>query len=136
MKQGVNESLGLTFSIPLLDNRKTKTAVAKANVQQLNAQLDIQSRYNDLAQTVESWYIDTRSAQSRYSAGLEQVNAAALSDELVNEQFNLGLVNTVELMTAHNNLLEARHALLQAKYMAILGHKMIEFYRTSSIIMP
>ncbi len=53
--------------------------------------------------------------------------------ELTGEQFNLGPVNPIELMSAHNDLIEARHSLLQAKYMAILGQKMIEFYRTSTI---
>ena len=55
------------------------------------------------------------------------------TDELTNEQFSLGLVNTIDLMTAHNNLVEARQALLQAKYMALLGQKMIEYYRTSTV---
>ena len=121
MKQAFNENIGLSLSIPILDNKKTKTATAKANVQRINAALDEQSRQNDIAQDVESWYIDLK---------------ASLSSDLVNEQFNLGLVNTVELMTAHNNLLEARHSLLQAKYMAMLGHKMIEYYRTANITMP
>ena len=136
MKRGVNESVGLTFSIPILDNKKTKSAVAKANIQRLNAQLEREARETELAQQVESWYIDLQSAQSRYIAGEQQVSSTELSNELVNEQFNLGLVNTVELMTAHNNMLEARHSLLQAKYMAMLGHKMIEYYRTSNINMP
>lgn len=59
--------------------------------------------------------------------------SAVLTDRLTNEQFSLGYVNTVELMTAHNSLVEARHSLLQSKYMAILGQKMIEFYRTATI---
>lgn len=136
MKQAFNESVGLTLSIPILDNKKSKTAIAKANVQRVNSILDIQSRYNDIAQTVESWYIDLRAAQSRYKAAEEQVKATTLSNDLVNEQFSLGLLNTVELLTAHNNMLEARHSLLQAKYMAMLGHKMIEFYRTATVTMP
>ena len=111
-------------------------AVARANAQRINAQLDTESRLNDIAQQIESCYIDLRAAQSRYTAGEEQVKSAELSNELVNEQFNLGLATTIELLTAHNNLLEARHSLLQAKYMAILEHKMIEFYRTSSVTMP
>lgn len=82
---------------------------------------------------MENWYIDTRSAQSRYTAAEEQLRSAELSAELTNEQFELGLVNPVDLMTAHNNLTDARHTLLQAKYMAMLGQKMIEFYRTSVI---
>ncbi|MDE6458114.1 MAG: TolC family protein, partial [Muribaculum sp.] len=115
MKQGWNESLGLTLSIPILDNKKTKTAVAKARVAQLDAQLDINQRQSDIAQIVENWYIDTRSAQSRYSAAETQLESARLSDELTNERFNLGYVNTVELMTAHNAYVEAQHTLLQAK---------------------
>lgn len=135
MKQGFGETIGLTVSVPIFDKRQIKTAVAKANASRLDAELDVMSRYTDLAQNVESWYTDLKSAQARYVAGEEQVKAAELSNDLVNEQFNLGLVNTVELLTAHNTLLEARHSVLQAKYMAMLGHKMIEFYRTAEITM-
>ena len=79
------------------------------------------------------WYIDVRSAQSRFVAAEEQLKSAELTNELTNEQFNVGLVNPIDLMSAHNDLIEARHSVLQAKYMAILGQKMIEFYRTSTI---
>lgn len=136
LKQRVSESVGLTLSIPIFDNRRTKTAKSKAQLQKINAELDIQSRLTEIAQNVEAWYIDLRAAQSRYAAGIEQEKAAQLSHDIVNEQFSLGLVNTVELMTAHNNLLQARHSLLQAKYMAMLGHKMIQFYRTAQITLP
>ncbi len=136
MKQNLNESIGLTLSVPIFNNKQTKSAVARANVQKMNARLDIDQRQTELAQTVENWYIDTRSSQSRYEAAVEQLSSARLTNELTNEQFSLGLVNPVELMTAHNNLVEASHSLLQAKYMAMLGQKMIEFYRTSTITLP
>lgn len=133
LKQAWNENIGLTLAIPILDNKRTKTAVARARVQQLNAQLDIDQRRTELAQSVENWYIDTRSAQSRYQAAVQQLESAELTNELTNEQFNLGLINPIELMSAHNNLVEARRALLQSKYMALLGQKMIEYYRTSTV---
>lgn len=133
IKQSFSENVGLTLSIPILDNKRAKTAVAKAKVQQLNAILDTDQRQTDLAQSVENWYIETRSAQSRFLAAQQQLESAMTSDELTNEQFNLGLVNPIELMTSHNNLVEARKALLQSKYLALLGQKMIEYYRTSTI---
>lgn len=133
LKQAWSENIGLTLAIPILDNKKRKTAVALAKVQQLNTQLDAEQRQTDLAQAVENWYIDTRSAQSRYIAAELQLESAKASNELTNEQFNLGLVNTIELMTAHNNLVEAQQALLQSKFMALLGLKMIEYYRTSTV---
>ncbi|MDE6486868.1 MAG: TolC family protein [Muribaculaceae bacterium] len=133
MKQNWSESIGLTLSIPIFDNKKTKMAVARAEVAELDAQLDIDQRQTELAQIVENWYIDTRSAQSRYKAAESQLESAMLSDQLTNERFELGYVNTVELLTAHNAYVEARHTLLQAKYMAMLGQKMIEFYRNAEV---
>lgn len=133
LKRNISESVGLTVSVPIFDNRKTKSAVIRAEVQQLNAQLDIDQRNTDLAQLVENWYIDTRSAQSRYTAAEQQLESAQLSEKLTSEQFDLGLVNTVELLTANNDLTNARHSLLQAKYMAMLGQKMIQYYRTAKI---
>lgn len=102
----------------------------------MDAQLDIDQRLTELDQTVENWYIDTRSAQSRYTAAEQQLESARLTDELTNERFELGYVDTVELMTAHNSYVEAQHTLLQAKYMAMLGQKMIEFYRNATVTLP
>lgn len=136
LKQSLNEHIGLTLNVPILNNKKTKMAVARANVDRLNAQLDIDQRLLDLGQSVENWYIDTQSAQSRYTAAAAQLESAEVSSELTNAQFELGLLNTVELMTAHSNLINARQTLLQAKYMAMLGQKMVEYYRTASVAIP
>ena len=136
IKRGLNESIGLTLSVPILDNKKTKAAVARAQVAYMDAQLDIDQRHNELARVVENWYIDTRSAQSRYSAAEAQFESAKLSDDLTNERFNLGYVDPVELMISHNSYVEAQHSLLQAKYIAILGQKMIEFYREATVSVP
>lgn len=133
LKQSLNEQIGVALSLPITDGKKAKTAIAKAKIQQLNAALDEEARRNDIAQNVEAAYIDLRATQSRFAAAKEQLESARLSAELVDEQFSLGLVNTVELLTAHNNLIEAQHTLLQARFMAMLDRKLIEFYRTAEI---
>lgn len=136
LKNSLGANIGLSFNLPIADNKKTKSAIARARQQQLDADLDIDQRANDLSQEVENWYITTRTSQSRYRAALQQLDAARQSNELTNAQFELGLVNPVELMTAHNTLLESQFTLLQAKYMALMGLKMIEYYRTSGITLP
>lgn len=133
LKQGWNEQVGVSLSVPILDNKKTKMAVARAKVAQEEAQLDIDQRRTDLAQLVENWYIETNNAQARYKAAESQLASAKLTDELTNEQFTIGYVNTIELMSAHNDYIEAQHNILQYKYMAMLGQKMIEFYRTATV---
>lgn len=136
LRDALSEQIGISLSIPLFDQKKTKVAVAEARVAKMNLELDTDQRLLDLSQTVETWYVNVRESQSRYLAAVEQEKSAALSDELINEKFTLGLVNPVELMTAHNNLLEARHSILQAKYMAVLGRKMIDYYRTAEVSLP
>ncbi len=136
LRQAMSEHIGVSLAIPIFDQKKTKTAVTKANIEKLSVDLDTDQRLLDLSQAVESWYVDVNEALSRYQAATEQEKSAALSNDLINERFTLGLVNPVELLTAHNTLLEARHSVLQAKYMALLGRKMIEYYRTAEITLP
>ena len=52
-----------------------------------------------------------------------------MSYELVQEQFNLGMKNTVELLTEKSNLLNAQQETLQAKYMALLSTQLLRFYQ-------
>lgn len=136
LKQSWNESIGLTFALPIFDGRKTRSDIARAKVQKMDADLDIDQRHTELAQLVENWYIDTRSAQSQFEAARVQLSAAELSASLTEEQFKLGLVNPIELMTAHNTLTQARCTVLQTKYMAMLGQKMIDFYRNATVVLP
>ena len=48
MKTNVNSSIGLGVSVPIYDGRSTKTAVNKAKIQQLQAQLDLQDQQKTL----------------------------------------------------------------------------------------
>lgn len=128
-----NENIGISLSVPIFDQKRTKTAVAKANIQRMSANLDIEDRQNELAELIEEIYISLSSNQAKYMSGLTQVEYAAISAELTNEQFENGLVNPVELLQAHNNELQARSELLQAKYMVLLDKKMLEYYRTANI---
>lgn len=136
MGHGINEYLGLSLSIPIYDGNKTKRAVAKANLAALEYDINRDRLLDNLSQTIESLYIQARNAKAKYTAGTSRLESAELTAKLVNRQFELGLVNPLELLTAHNNLLSARLEQLQNKYMAILADKTIQFYNTRQITMP
>lgn len=99
----------------------------------LNADLDYQEAMTSLSQTIEGIYIDAENAQSKYESCAEKLKSASLTDELVNEQFALGLVNTLDLLNAHSSLLTAQQELLQAKYLTILNKRLLNFYQTQQI---
>ena len=66
-------------------------------------------------------------------AAVENLKSTQTSYELVQEQFNLGMKNTIELLTEKNNLLSARQEALQAKYMAILNTQLLKFYQGETV---
>ena len=133
MKQAFNENVGLTVSVPIFDRKKTSTAVAQARISKLNSQLDVEARENELSQTLESWYTEMQSAQTRFQAAGQQVVAAELSNDLITRRFELGYVEVTEMLQGHNTLTSARHEQLQAKYMAVLARKMVEYLRTQQV---
>ena len=135
LKDRLNEQISVTVSVPILDQKKNKTAVAKARIAQLNADLDYQEAVTSLSQTIESVYIDAENAQAKYESCAEKLTSASLTDELVNEQFALGLVNTLDLLNAHSSLLTAQQELLQAKYLTILNKRLLNFYQTQQILL-
>ena len=124
---------GVTVSIPLFDNRKTKTAVNKAMLQKENYMLDLQDKQTTLYSTVENYWLQAVTNQNKFKAARVSTESAQASYELLSEQFNLGLKNIVELMTGKTNLLQAQQNELQSKYLAILNLNMLEFYQTGNI---
>lgn len=133
VKQNWNNSLGLTVSVPIFNNRQTKSAVEKAKLQRQTSELDLLDDQKALYKTIESLWLDANSAQQRYAAATEKLRSTQTSYELIQEQFNLGMKNTVELLTEKNNLLNAQQETLQAKYMAILNRQLLRFYQGEEI---
>ena len=133
MKYGWNNMIGISLSIPIFDNRQNKSKVQKARLQYNTSQLDLINKQKELYSTIEGLWLDALNAQQQYVAAETKVKSSQTSFDMVNEQFNLGMKNTVELLTEKNNLLSAKQQLVQAKYMAILNRTLLNFYAGNNI---
>ena len=133
MKNNFSLGGGVTVSIPLFDNRQTKTAVNKAKLQKQSYLLDLQDKQTTLYSTIENYWLQAVTNQNKFKAARVSTESAQASYELLSEQFKQGLKNTVELMTGKTNLLQAQQNELQSKYLAILNLNMLEFYQTGNI---
>ncbi|MBP1613033.1 MAG: outer rane efflux protein [Bacteroidetes bacterium] len=133
VKNGWNNSVGVTVSVPIFNNRKTKSAVEKAKLATQTSKLEMLDEQKTLFKTIEGFWLDANSAQQSFVAANEKLRSTQVSYDLINEQFNLGMKNTVELLTGKNNLLAAKQEVLQAKYMAILNTQLLHFYQGEKI---
>lgn len=133
LKTNFDASAGLSLSLPLFDQRQTKTAVNKAKLQREQALLDLQDQQKQLYQTLESYWLDAETNQQKLRAAIATEESEQQSFDLLQEQFRLGLKNIVELMTGKDKLLQAQQNRLQSKYQTLLAQQMLKFYQGEGI---
>ena len=128
LKTNFNLGAGVSVSVPIFDNRQTKTAVNKAILQKQSYLLDLENERTNLYSTIENYWLQAETNQSRFKAAKISTESAQTSFDLLQEQFRLGLKNIIELMNGKDNLLTAKQNELQSKYLTILNIEMLKFY--------
>ena len=133
ISKGFNAGVGVSVSIPIFSNRQNKSAVEKAVLNEKTAKLNMQDTEKSLLTEIESVYQNALSAQSQYQAASEKVKALETSYNLIEQQFGLGMKNTLELLTEKNSLLSARQSQMQAKYLSIANMQILNLYQDIAV---
>lgn len=133
MKTNLNMSAGINLSVPIFDGRRNASNVKTAKLQQLNSKLDLQDRRNALSSTIEQYWLNANNGQQNYIAAKSRVKSQEASYELLNEQFQHGLKNTVDVLQGRDNVISAEQDMLQSKYMALLNMQLLKFYTGEKI---
>ncbi len=129
LKDNLSGAVGATLSVPIFDNRSTRTAVNKAKLDLMKAELAAEDARSALALTIEGFWINATGNQQRFRSAQASVTSAEDSYELLCEQFSLGLKNIVELTSGKSTLLQAQQNRLESKYTTILYLQLLEFYK-------
>ena len=133
LKENLNGSIGLTLSVPIFDNRKNKSAVERAKLDQVTKALELTEEQKNLYNTIESYNLQARNNQEKFKASITKTESMESSYKLLNEQFENGLKNVVELLTGKDNLLQAQQEKLQSKYTTLLNIQLLKFYQGNSM---
>lgn len=128
LKTNFDASAGVSLSLPIFDNRSTRTTINKARISRETSQLELREIEKTLYATIEGYWLDATTNQDMFRAAIASVESEQASYDLLSEQFALGLKNIVELMTGKANLLSAQQSALQSKYMTLMNMKMLELY--------
>lgn len=132
-KQNWNNTVGLNISVPILNNRKNRSAVEKARLQRQTSELNLLDLQKQLYNEIEDYWLSAANAQQQFRSACTNEESMLTSFNLVSEQFDLGLKNLVELMDGKNNLQSARQSKLQSKYTFILNEQLLKFYAGEDI---
>ncbi len=133
LKNNLIGGAGFTVSVPILDQRQTKTAVNKAILSRQNYELDLRDKQTLLYSTIENYWLQAYNNQAQYRSAMVSTASAQASYDLLSEQFKQNLKNVIELMNGKDALLKARQSELQAKYLTILNLQMLKFYKSGEL---
>ena len=133
LKENLNGTIGLTLSVPIFDNRRNKSAVERAKLDQVTKSLELTEEQKNLYNTIESYNLQARNNQEKFKASITKTESMESSYRLLNEQFENGLKNVVELLTGKDDLLQAQQEKLQSKYTTLLNIQLLKFYQGNSM---
>lgn len=133
LDRNLSESVGFSLNVPIFNGLQSRTAVKKARLGRINAELQLQDQKNQLYSSVQQAYNDAAAAKRQFDASNKSVNATQQAFEYAEQRYEVGMMNSLEFNTASNNLVRVKSELLRAKYDYIFKMKILDFYQGNPI---
>ena len=128
MKRSFDASVGISLSVPILDNRHNKSNVQKADINRTLAKLDRDELDYDLYNTIANYRLQAVNNQQKFQAGLARLKYNKENYAAIFEKARIGTMNIVETFNARTNLLNAQQDVLQSKYLTVYNMQMLRLY--------
>ena len=106
---------------------RTNWERAKLNAEGIKLQLNQDNL--TLQQDIYLAYNDAVNAVQRYGASQKAVAAAEKTFSFSQKRYDIGLLQTIDLITNQNNLYRARLDAVSAQYEYVFRVKLLEFYK-------
>ncbi len=128
LNQNFGQSISAGINIPIYSRGQNKAATQQALIRTNNARLQREQTEQQLQLDIQRALTDLRAARQSYRAALRSVEAAQVAFDNSTRRYEIGVSNTLDLVTATNRLDVAKVELSRAKYQFIFNRKVVEFY--------
>ncbi len=128
IKNNFGQSVGLSVSIPIYNNHQNKLAVERARLQTLNQEVANLQAKQQLKTDVQRAVANAEASQRNLEAAQRSMEAAETAFENAQKRYDLGVVNSLEYLTARNTRDRARISMTQARYQYLFDLKVVDFY--------
>ncbi len=128
-KNNYSTNLNLNIRVPIFNYLSTRNKVAKARLDLENSNLVENNAKIKLQQQVEQAFLNMNAAYNRFNVLLQQTAAFGESFRITEARFNEGVVNSVDYLTAKNNVDRSNISLINARYEYVLRIKILNYYQ-------
>jgi outer membrane protein len=124
-----SNGIGLNISVPIFNGGAARTAWQRAKLNVQSFELQKQQDNLTLKQDIYTAYTDATTSLQKFNAATKTVEANQKAFEFAQKRYDIGLLNTIDLITTQNNLFSARLQRLLAQFDYVFKMKVLEFYR-------
>lgn len=123
-----NQYIGLSLQIPIFNGFTAKSNVKRARISYENYKIQEQLTKNNLNKVIAQAVTDLRAAESRYTSTQNTYEAQKDAFFVIEQRYQVGLVNSLDYNTAITNRNKAEIDFIQAKYDLLFRAKVIDYY--------
>ena len=125
--------MGLSVQIPIFNGLQARSNVKRAKINYEDYKIQEQLVKNNLNKVIAQAVADLRAADSRYKSNENTFNAQKDAFNVIEQRYNVGLVNSLDYNTSRTNRNKAEIDLIQAKYDLLFRSKVIDYYLGNQI---
>ena len=133
IKGGLNTSLTLGVSIPLLNRGTSLTQYRQSKIALRQAETQHSQTLLELEEKIENMHLEQRQALNRFHSAEALAEAYKASYDVYVVKYGEGAVTTVEMLQQQDRYLSALNDYLQSKYSYLMAEKQLDIYTGKEI---
>lgn len=127
-KNNLGKGIGLSLQIPIFNGLQARSGITRAKINLMQTETQEQLAKNNLNKIIYQAVADLKAAEARYESTKNAFEAQKDSYYVIEERYNVGLVNSLDYSTAQTNRNKAEIDMIQAKYDLLFRAKVIDYY--------
>lgn len=135
LEDNLGYNFGFSLNIPIFNRFQTKSGVAKAQINQEIATLQLQDKQVKLRETIEKAYADAKAALNQYISAQKSLLAQNESFENAQVSYDSGVMTSFDFDQVRNRQVNAQSSLANAKYNFVFRTKLLEYYLGIPIVL-
>lgn len=128
LKDNFTQAVGISLQIPIFNRFNAHTNVKRAELNFRNAQVSTEISKNNLTKTIIQAVWDAQASEKQYQSSLRTYQANKDAFNVIQQRYNVGLVNSLDYNTSLTNLNKSQNDMIQARYQMVFRSKVIDYY--------
>ena len=129
LNNNFSQGVGLSLNIPIFNGGAARTNWKKAKLNVISVELQKEFDSKTLKQDIYQAHANAVAAMQKFNAQSKSVETAQKVYDFAKKRFDVGLLNTIDLITNQNNLFRAKINMVSAQADYVFKMKLLEFYK-------